>query len=180
MRYFVVFEDGRRFGPADLATLSAWAAEGRINSDSVIENEENGSRGLARELPGVKFPSATDLLIKPDPQKPAQEASVSPQQHGLHTHASQLRESSVGGTAYNRNIDNGSAKMVQNAWIMVIVGFFVPCIAIAPFGIYTAGRALRMGNQDAKTPILVGWIVFALWIVAYAIIATPFIIAAIN
>jgi len=38
MRYYVIARDGRKFGPADLETLSQWALEGRVARDTYLED----------------------------------------------------------------------------------------------------------------------------------------------
>jgi hypothetical protein len=55
MQFYLHGEDGQRFGPVDLATLSAWAQEGRLSPDSVIEYVDGGACLRASELEGVDF-----------------------------------------------------------------------------------------------------------------------------
>lgn len=70
MNYFVIWPDGRRFGPADLAMLNAWAREGRLIPASQLEEAGTGRRFAAHELPGLAFPSAG---LNPAQQWPVQQ-----------------------------------------------------------------------------------------------------------
>ena len=54
MQYFVIGPDGQKFGPADINTLTQWAAEGRLTPATMLE-DEFGKQMPASELPGV-FP----------------------------------------------------------------------------------------------------------------------------
>ncbi|RYG45077.1 hypothetical protein EON79_13460 [bacterium] len=53
MRYFVISDDGSRYGPADVATLKQWALEGRVQSHLFLEEETGGRRLLASQVPGL-------------------------------------------------------------------------------------------------------------------------------
>lgn len=64
MKFYVIWSDGRKFGPADIATLTEWAKEGRITRDTQVENAETGLQGRARDIQGMQWPTAapaTDL-----------------------------------------------------------------------------------------------------------------------
>ena len=91
MRFYVISSDGRKFGPADIATLNQWIVEGRINPDSELESAETGMRQAARDVSGLVFssqapapggagpqPATADPLRQPtqaDPlQKPTQQS----------------------------------------------------------------------------------------------------------
>lgn len=47
MRYFVIAQDGSRYGPADTDMLQRWLAEGRISAQTTLEGEGSGQRLLA-------------------------------------------------------------------------------------------------------------------------------------
>ena len=55
MTYFVLFPDGRRFGPADKVTLQQWINEGRLHPYYLLEDAVTGGRIEARLLPGLSF-----------------------------------------------------------------------------------------------------------------------------
>jgi hypothetical protein len=53
LRYFVIAPDGSRYGPADLNTLKAWVAQGRITPDTILEEEASRQRVPARMVAGL-------------------------------------------------------------------------------------------------------------------------------
>lgn len=55
MQYMVIWPDGQKFGPADVAQLNQWAAEGRIKPDTELESVVDGTRIAAASVPGVVF-----------------------------------------------------------------------------------------------------------------------------
>jgi hypothetical protein len=71
VRYFVIGQDGNKYGPADMATLQAWSSQGRVHPDSWLEEESTGRRLLAREVLGAAQPT-------PPPSGFTQPPSASP------------------------------------------------------------------------------------------------------
>lgn len=63
LRYYVVFPDGQRFGPADLQTLQLWVAENRVGPATVLEEE-----GTGRSMPAYALPSLGLSLSQSGPQ----------------------------------------------------------------------------------------------------------------
>lgn len=55
MVYFVIGEDGRRYGPVDLGTLNLWASQDRVRTYTLIEDASTGSRIPAERIPGLAF-----------------------------------------------------------------------------------------------------------------------------
>ena len=70
MKFYVIWSDGRKFGPADIDTLNQWIKEGRVNRDTQVENAETGLVGRARDVMGLVFQAPApdlggeDTLIK--------------------------------------------------------------------------------------------------------------------
>ena len=197
MKFYVVMSDGRKFGPADIATLNQWIVEGRVNRDTMLENADNEQQARARDVMGLKFVAqgpdlgGTDQALKAqDPLRPAGQPVQIPGQPtpyvaGAPEHSSSTpsapsqsapmnpygnppQPSTPYPRSYDPHIDDGSQKLVNTAWILIAVGFAC-CFLCTPFGIYNANRAKNMGNTNANTPVLVGWIVFGLQIVGLLI-----------
>lgn len=57
MQYYVMV-DGQRYGPADVATLNAWAQEGRLSPTTEVEDGTTGARLSAASIPGIMFPTS--------------------------------------------------------------------------------------------------------------------------
>ncbi len=238
MKFYVIWSDGRKFGPADIPTLIQWAQEGRLNRETMVENAETGQQGRARDIQGMTWPTmapATDMgggdptlkagekplatpstihvpgqpkpyiagqpepYVAGQPQQSAQDPLGQPQQPQQQqpSHYDSARQPTQGpgqssqyqnppapgspyprDAGYDKHLDDGSQKLVTNAWVMVLLGVLPCCgIVIVPFGMYSASRALRMGNVNAKTPLTIGWVVLGLQVITYAIFVVPGIIA---
>ena len=53
-KYFVVdTASGQKYGPADVPTLNAWIAEGRMNAQSTLEDADTGERIVAHMVQGL-------------------------------------------------------------------------------------------------------------------------------
>lgn len=73
MKYFVVANDGRRYGPADLTTLREWIGGGRVGPRTTIE-DENASRMPAWLVPGLEFAAVSaPPTAEPTPVMPQEE-----------------------------------------------------------------------------------------------------------
>lgn len=55
MGYFVIAQDGNRYGPADIATLQQWVREGRIAPNTTLEDEFTGAQIRASLLPELSY-----------------------------------------------------------------------------------------------------------------------------
>ncbi len=55
MEFYVVGDNGDKYGPADLATLNQWIADGRLLPNSKVERSADGIQGLASQVPGLNF-----------------------------------------------------------------------------------------------------------------------------
>lgn len=69
-QYFVVGADGGKYGPADAATLTQWAAENRLNPNSELESASTGMRTMASQVSGIVFPVAAAAAAIPMQQSP--------------------------------------------------------------------------------------------------------------
>ena len=63
MRYYVVWPDGQKFGPADVKRLNDWVAEWRVGAATVLEEEATGRTLSATQVPG--------LNLDPNSQRPS-------------------------------------------------------------------------------------------------------------
>lgn len=52
-KYFVLWPDGQRFGPADVPTLQRWAVENRIGPGTLLEEAGTGRHIRATDLPAM-------------------------------------------------------------------------------------------------------------------------------
>lgn len=69
-RYYVVAEDGQKYGPADMVALNRWIREGRLLPTMFLEEEGTGMRVVASMLSGLDFGGtfyATPPVAGPNP-----------------------------------------------------------------------------------------------------------------
>ncbi|QYK53557.1 MAG: hypothetical protein KF824_01385 [Fimbriimonadaceae bacterium] len=76
-QFFVVGADGGKYGPADAATLTQWAAENRLNPNSELESASTGARTVASQVPGIIFPVAAAAQANPMQPTPTGQYSSS-------------------------------------------------------------------------------------------------------
>lgn len=74
MRYYVIGDDGQRYGPADVPTLGAWAREGRLVAGSRLIEEGTERSVFASEIPGLTFGGSTEGRTPPPSGPSYQEA----------------------------------------------------------------------------------------------------------
>ena len=53
-RFFVLWPDGQKFGPADLQTLQRWAVENRVGPATLLEDAQTGHHIRAGDHPALQ------------------------------------------------------------------------------------------------------------------------------
>ena len=143
MRYFVIGDDGQKYGPADVPTLKQWITDGRLLATTIVENEATGERMSAQAVPGLNFPiAAPPQSSGPVGNYGAPAPMGSPAPTGYVPPAS----------AYPRpsSSDNG-AKDLQQAWIFCVLGLLCCPIIFNTMGFLAAKRAEEKGNPGGAT-----------------------------
>ncbi len=162
MRYFVIGDDGQKYGPADVPTLQAWIAEGRLLPTQQVEEEGSGVRSAARAIPGLTFPLEAPQQA---PQGPgAAQGSPYAQQPGANYQGYPRQGAPYVG-------DNGSNDLTK-AWVFGVLGFFC-CFLFGIGGIVYANKAKEKGHPNAQTALIVCSVLLALNIAytAYKVVA---------
>jgi hypothetical protein len=54
--YFVLADDGQRYGPVDVTTLNQWVQDGRIARHTTLEDAETGVQMSAPAISGLMLP----------------------------------------------------------------------------------------------------------------------------
>ncbi|MBS1716919.1 MAG: hypothetical protein JSS72_04210 [Armatimonadetes bacterium] len=70
MNYFVLDQQGNRYGPADIATLDKWVAEGRIVPTTILVDAATGQQVRAMDVPMLQMTFAQNPQM-PGSQFPA-------------------------------------------------------------------------------------------------------------
>ena len=161
VRYFVIGDDGQKYGPADLSTLQAWIAEGRLLPTQQVEEEASGIRSAARAVNGLNFP----LPVQPPGGSvgPGAVPTGSVYSQGVTSSSNYVRpnESSSGG-------DDGKND-VTVAWVCAILGFFC-CVLVQIPAIIFANKAIEKGNEGGNVARIVSFIflgIHLIGIIAY-------------
>lgn len=163
MRYFVIADDGQKYGPADVATLQNWVSEGRLLATQQVEEEGSGIRMAASAINGLQFAA-------PPSQSPYQTPGTS-------AGASRPGEANVpSGSPYYRPAvatygDDGKGDLTV-AWICFGLGVFfcVLGVILQPIAIVFANKAISKGNpggNTAKTLAIVFLVLSIVVIVGY-------------
>jgi len=165
MRYFVVTDNGQKYGPADLPTLNQWIAEGRVIPSTILEDEGSGVRMAASTLSGLEFGAPTMTQTPPygGPSVGAPSAS-GPLAGGYPRPGS-------------APADNGQSDMTQ-AWVfgaLCLGNITVFCsplcgglsILFGILGLLAAIRAEAKGHPQAKTAKIFNIVVLVLHVVFF-------------
>lgn len=78
--YYVVADDGSRFGPADMVTLKSWVAQKRIRPETKLVNADTNAEVRASEVPGLFTvgPAQPSSVKAPDVDWGAVQSLLSP------------------------------------------------------------------------------------------------------
>jgi hypothetical protein len=147
VRYYVVSQDGQKYGPADIPTLNAWIVEGRLLPTNLLEDEASGQRVTASSVAELNFPAAQPM------QQPPGFGGGQPYQQ---TYARPM----MGG-------DDGSTD-VRNAWMCGVAGLLCCCL-INFWGLSFANKAEAKGNPGAKAAKIFLYIVIGIQVVGIII-----------
>jgi hypothetical protein len=175
--YYVRAQDGNRYGPADLETLNAWAAEGRINAATMIEIEGSAAPGFPfGSLPGAMVPGG----VAPAPAEPAsapmgpaggayggeeekpwtpdQPAAPSPYANPQPAPNYPAADPGAYSAAYTRSSGAASDSNAVTISIILSVVGIVCCGLAAPFGLWMGIKAKKDDLPNAQAAVVVGWI----------------------
>lgn len=137
-QYFVIWPDGQKFGPADVATLQRWAVENRIGPATLLESAINGHHVRAADIPDLRsvlpvnmpgpggqthYPPP-DAFIPSNPSSGTAEVTVAWILGGLGLLCCGVYPA-VGGLicaifAHNKNQPNAVAAMIFNVVVIVM------------------------------------------------------------
>lgn len=152
VHYFVLSPSGQKYGPADMATLQQWIAEGRLLPTSHLESADGMSRYMASQLPGLRFdnPGYPQGGVIQTPYSPP----ISP---------------GFGGNPTGFRFGMGASPMVGGSkdatyamWLATAVILLCACIPAVGFfmsvaALVLAYRAQRSGDYRARNAIALSW-----------------------
>jgi len=167
MNYFVVADDGNKYGPADIATLNQWVLEGRVTPSTTLQNEATGEMVRAQSVSGLTFPDA--------PAVGGVAAGMgagmgSPGMGGIGTEQPGMGPSGYAQNPYAQAPGYPRAMGgpqpgqddVNWAWIWFALSFVCCGFFGNIFGLLRANKAMEMGHPGANAPRVANIVVLGL------------------
>jgi len=155
MRYFVIAEDGNKYGPADIQTLNTWIQEGRILPSTLIEEEGSGARLAANSVAGLVFG-----VTQPTEERPTDYSTRQPDQQAYWQSAPRASYGVAGSTE------------ATIAWVLGVVGTLLCCCGgflFSGVGIVFAWLGFKKGNQKAQGALLFNVLITVVTLVLLAV-----------
>lgn len=160
-RYFVLGQGGAKYGPADVATLNQWAAEGRIAPGTLFEEEGTGRTVHGHEVAGL-FMGQRGEHFPPGSYAGPGPYGQAPTAPGLRPEQNPYGQAPQG-PYYQPGVDTSSLKGLYT-WSIVftVLGMLFFC-CIGLFGlIFTilGSSDMKAGNlQGAKSKLTVALVI---------------------
>jgi hypothetical protein len=150
MAYYVIGDQGQRYGPADVTVLNVWISEGRLVANTILEDEASGSQIFASTLTGLQFDPYALQTASNYPRHPQPQA-YQPLQY-------QLPPASTGEDEYKWS--------VRLAWVSPVLSlvFSIAGFATALGGILTALRAKEFGHPRAQKMVVYSAWAMGFWV----------------
>jgi len=179
MKYYVIWSDGQKFGPADVDTLNQWIIEGRVTPETELESVATMARLSASSVPGLVFaqaaPSGPDLQVPTDDLVQTTTADPGPSTfsspYGVQETPSENQPANSPyqyppdptGNPYPRS-DGGSQNGQTEAIISIVCSVLgLCCCCLFPIaGLVLGYMSKNKGNQLGNTAVIIGWICVAL------------------
>lgn len=142
--YFVVAQDGQKYGPADIAALNQWIAEGRILPTTMLEDSVSGARIVARALNGLIFPQdpSAPTAFRPTPAPPGANPYSTPsisQQY-------QMQQSYPRQQPWNQPAPVNQGEIVAG-WVCTCLTPLIFCLCFVPFATAIFGLVIGLRLQ---------------------------------
>lgn len=147
MRYFVIADDGTKYGPADEPTLRQWISEGRLTPETWLEEEGSGQRMKARFV--VPPAQSTAPPSGPAPAAPVQSPYPRPEA-----------------------FDNGQ-KQITAGWVCAVLSLLCCPIGFGIAAIILANQARQKGHPGAQTLLIASIILLVVGIGAGVVFNLP-------
>jgi len=148
-QFFVIGADGGKYGPADPATLTQWAAENRLNPSSELESTVTGARTVASQVAGIIFPVSAAAQANPMQPTPTGQYSSSMESNyprpGFGGH--QPTESDLKKFNWGAFLLNWIWALNHKHWLGLLS--FVPCVGFI-YSIYMGVKGNEIAWQSGR------------------------------
>lgn len=151
MQYFVIWPNGQRFGPANLATLQDWLRENRIDANTDLEEAGTGRKLKAGALLGLQGGS-TQYQQPPDPS-------------AGQSYSGYYRPTPTSGMSHPLQSSGGNTEITL-AWIFGVLGLFLGlcCPLFSVIGLVMALIAQTKRQANAVAAIVLNAIGIAIYL----------------
>ena len=171
MDFFVLGNNGEKYGPADITTLNVWISEGRLLPSSQLQSTQTGAISVASQVPGLMFPENSFQQPPTQTAPPTVNQATSfgaPFQPPYNQQPGQPMQ------PYPRG-SNGrfTDSFVTNSWLCFAGSVFCCPVLFNIIGIIYANKANAEGNPNGKMPLYfnIGYMVLSFAGVGIGIIA---------
>ncbi|MDR3691772.1 MAG: hypothetical protein P4L46_20500 [Fimbriimonas sp.] len=151
MGYYVLGDQGQKYGPADVDTLNLWVTEGRIVPHSMLEDEVSGGQIVASSIRGLQFPMIAPPSASPAPPY-AQTPQYRPQSYVMPT-----------------TVDHGPIVLAfAMAVVSPMLSYFISFggLITAGIGLRSALRAKNNGHPLATLAIVACALAMGFWVLS--------------
>lgn len=174
MGYYVLGDQGQKYGPADVATLNLWISEGRVLPSTLLEDETSGLRSSATAVRGLQFPATPNPVLgaqapqyqqPQQPQQPYQQPQqpYQPQQFNQYQRPQQYFAGNPGEALYKRALTLAAISVVLS------IVFSIAGIATGIGSLINAIQAKSSGHPKATTAIIVSAAALAFYVIVHIV-----------
>lgn len=129
MRYFIVYDDGKKAGPFGSDVLNEWISTGRLFPHMFLEVAATGRRLRAAELSELDF----DITVQQPLSVPSREV--------------------VADVPRQEVVDDGTADLARS-WVYGSVGLLLLPFVFSSLGIFFASQAIKKGHSQGSAALI--------------------------
>jgi hypothetical protein len=157
MGYYVLGDQGQKYGPADIATLNLWVGEGRVVPQTMLEDEVSGGQIAAASVPGLQFQVVSPPPSNPYSQPPMAQPVSQPYQG--YPRGGQVISPDAGASDFR------TAMLCAVGSILLTLFFPIGGLICAGYSMRAAQRAKACGHPNGTLAVVVSGCAIALWII---------------
>ena len=147
MQFYVIGPDGAKYGPGDVPTLRAWAADNRLGPQTILEDVSTGQRVTANQVQGIFDVQTATAGAQPGTMGPV----MNPEQHIY-----QNPPNMAPGYYPRQQVGDGGKTLITISWICSAVGLLCCPIVLCLAGIICAIVAASQGSKKWVAPLIFG------------------------
>ncbi len=158
MGYYVLGDQGQKYGPADVATLNMWVGEGRVVPHTMLEDEVSGGQIAAASVPGLQF-----QVVAPPPNNPYSQPPMGQPMGQQQPYQGYPRGPMISADAGAG--DFRTSLMCAGGSVLLTLFFPIGGLICAGYALRAAQRAKAYGHPNGTIAVVVSACAMGLWIV---------------